>query len=190
MSGGFGRKGVVAGAPVARTMGSGMSSAMGNPRSSPPASGPEAGLSPAARAFLAAERSRGADERRPADQPTMSAAESAMRFAPTKSKSDRSMVVAYVLWWFGAMLAAHRFYLGAYRSALAQLGLFWGGLAIASVMSKKSSVWIGSVAVPPPGIMMILACMIWVLLDIFLIPGLMRRYRATQQRDDLTHVFA
>jgi TM2 domain-containing membrane protein YozV len=184
MSGGFGRKGVVAGAPVPRAM----ESAMGNPR--PSASGPDAGLSPEAKAFIAAERSRSIDERRPAEQRTMSAAESAMRLAPTKAKSDRSMVVAYVLWWFGAMLAAHRFYLGAYRSALAQLGLFWGGLAIASVMSKKSSIWIDGLAVPPPGIMMILACMIWVLLDVFLIPGLTRRYRASQQRDDLTHVFA
>ncbi|UVO55411.1 TM2 domain-containing protein [Sphingomonas sp. SUN039] len=186
MSGGFGRKGVAAGAPTPRTMGS----AMGNPRPSSPLSGPDAGLSPEARAFIAAERSRGADDGRHSDRPTMSAAESATRLAPTKPKSDRSMAVAYVLWWFGAFLAAHRFYLGAHRSAVAQLGLFWGGLLIGGLMSKHSTLWIGGFAVPPPGIMMILICMIWVLLDVFLIPGLMRRYRASQQRDDLTHVFA
>ena len=66
------------------------------------------------------------------------------------------MVKAYILWWFGPVFAAHRFYLGAYRSGAA----------------------------------MIIAWMIWCLLDAFLIPGLMRRYRASQSADTLAHVFA
>lgn len=32
--------------------------------------------------------------------------------------------------------------------------------------------------------------MIWVLIDVFLIPGLTRRYRASQRDENLTHVFA
>ena len=112
-----------------------------------------------------------------------------MRLSESKPKSDRSMVVAYVLWWFGALLAAHRFYLGAHRTALAQLGLFWGGLAIAALMSKKSTIWIGGLAVPPLGIMMIIICIFWVIIDVLLIPGLMRRYRASQHTDTLAHVF-
>lgn len=128
---------------------------MGSSPRPAPSAGPDDGLSPQARAFLAAERARGA-ERRALIDPVARAAESATCLAPSKPKSDRSMIVAYVLWWFGALLAAHRFFLGAYRSALAQIGLFRGGLAIAAMMSKKSTVWIGGLAVPPPGIMMIL----------------------------------
>jgi TM2 domain-containing membrane protein YozV len=184
MSGGFGRKGVVAGAPVARSFGSALN---GNPRAA--ASAPDDGLSPQARAFLAAERARGSEQQAPVD-PTSSPVAWATRPSATKPKSDRSMIVAYVLWWFGAFLAAHRFYLGAHRSAVAQLGLFWGGLVIGGLMSKKSTIWIGGLAVPPPGVMMILICMIWVVLDVFLIPGLMRRYRASQQSETLGHVFA
>lgn len=186
MSGGFGRKGVLASAPVPRGFGAATGPV---PRAAAPVADPGDGLSPAARAFLAAERARGVNQT-PANDPVASATASAMRLAPTKPKRDRSMMVAYVLWWFGAFLAAHRFYLGAHRSALAQLGLFWGGLAIAAMMSKKSSLWIGGLAVPPPGIMMILICVVWVILDIFLIPGLMRRYRAAQRGENLAHVFA
>lgn len=186
MSGGFGRKGVVAGAPVPRTTGN---STGGDQRPALRESGADDGLSPAARAFLAAERTRTSEPHARID-PVAGAAASGLRLAPTKPKGDRSMVVAYVLWWFGAFIAAHRFYLGAHRSALIQLGLFWGGLAIGAMMSKQSSMWIGGVAVPPPGIFMIAICVIWVIVDFFLIPGLLRRYRAVQQDATLAHVFA
>jgi TM2 domain-containing membrane protein YozV len=119
-----------------------------------------------------------------------SAAASAMRLSPRKEKPRRSMLVAYVLWWWGTPLAAHRFYLGAHQSAVTMLGLFWGGLAIAAMMSKQSTSWVGGYAVPPPGIMLILIWMLWALLDAFLIPGLMKRYRAANETDELTHVFA
>lgn len=186
MSGGFGRKGVGVGSPVARSPVRPTNPA---PRSAPAAAPTDDGLSPEARAFIAAERARKPEDMRSSD-PMASVAASAMRLAPSKAKPRRSMVVAYVLWWWGTPLAAHRFYLGAHRSALAMLGLFWGGLAIAAMMSKQSTSWVGSYAVPPSGIMMVLIWMVWALLDAFLIPGLMKQYRAANQTDELTHVFA
>jgi hypothetical protein len=186
MSGGFGRKGVMAGAPVARSFGGAIAS---NPRPSEPVTGPDDGLSPAARAFIAAERARNS-EARPMIDPMASATISGTYLAPSKPKSDRSMIVAYVLWWFGPVFAAHRFYLGAYRSGAALAGLFWGGLALGAIMSKKSSLWVGGYAVPPFWAAMILVWMGWSLIDAFLIPGLMRRYRASQHTDSLAQVFA
>ncbi len=118
------------------------------------------------------------------------AAESALRWAPEKPKSERKLWIAYVLWWFATPLAAHRFYLGAYRSGLAMFGLFWGGLAIAAVMSKQSSLSIGGYFMPPPGIAMVLVWMLWALLDVFLIPGVRRRHAQPQQARELSAIFA
>jgi len=190
MSGGFGRKGVTAEAPVLRGFGNAPVSAP--PRARPaerPATGPADGLSPEARAFIAAERARGAEPQGSTDPVPFSTASTTFRASP-KPKPARSIVTAYVLWWFGAILGAHRFYLGAYRSGMALTGLFWGGLALGAVMSKKSSLWIGGYAVPPFWVAMILASLLWSFVDAFLIPGLMRRYRAERQTEGLAHVFA
>ncbi len=182
MSGGFGRKGVVGEAPAPRGFGSAPTGAR-VARSD----GAADGLSPEARAFIAAERVRRSESLTSAD-PVRSDAP-VFRVAP-KAKPARTMLVAYVLWWWGAAFAAHRFYLGAYRSGAAMTGLFWGGLALGSVMSKKSSLWVGGYAVPPFWAAMIIAWMLWCLVDAFLIPGLMRRYRAERQTEGLAHVFA
>ena len=177
MSGGFGRKGGGVGAPVPRTFGGAVTtSRYAAPRAAASVVDPEDGLSPAARAFIVAERGRGA-ERVPVDDPMASAAASAMRLAPPKSKSDRSLMMAYVLWWFSGPIGAHRFYLGAHRSGLAMIGLFFGGLLV-------------MLATPLPGVTMICACIGWTLVDAFLIPGLMRQYKASHRPADLAHVFA
>ncbi len=182
MPGGFGRKGVVGEAAAPRSFGAPAMRA-----ATPGTSAPDGGLSPEARAFIAAERVRRAESLSSSD-PVRSDAP-VFRTAP-KAKPARTMLVAYVLWWWGAAFAAHRFYLGAYRSGAAMTGLFWGGLALGSVMSKKSSLWIGSYAVPPFWAAMVIAWMLWCLVDAFLIPGLMRRYRAERQTEGLAHVFA
>ncbi|WP_237219800.1 TM2 domain-containing protein [Sphingomonas arenae] len=145
------------------------------------------GLSPQARAFLAAERSRKSSEPAPAP---LSAYESAALLQPTVAKPMKSLAVAYLLWWFGATFAAHRFYLGAYRSGAAMLGLFWGGLLLGAVMSKTSSMWVGDVAVPPLWAAMILVWMIWCVVDAFLIPGLRRRHAQVGANRSLSTVFA
>ncbi len=175
MSGGFGRKGVTAGAPVQAGFAAMPGSA---PRAFAPISLPENddGLSPAARAFIAAERGR-TIQPAPSHDPMASAATSAMRLSPTKSKSDRNMLLAYVLWWFSGPIGTHRFYLGAHRSGLVMLGLLFGGLLV-------------MLAVPVLGVAMICACIGWTLVDAFLIPGLMRQYRAANRSEDLAHVFA
>lgn len=56
-----------------------------------------------------------------------------------QSAGAKSVMLAYLLWWFGAVFAAHRLCLGAYRSAAALAGLFWGGLALGAFMSHQSS---------------------------------------------------
>ena len=106
------------------------------------------------------------------------------------AKPPKSLALSYVLWWFGGAFAVHRIYLGAFRSAAAMAGLFWGGLALGAVMSKKSSLWVGGVAVPPLWVAMILAWMAWWLLDAFLIPGVRRRQAQVGSVQSLSTVFA
>ena len=144
-------------------------------------------LSSQARAFLAAERNRKNQERAPVH---LSAYESAALLQPTVAKPPKSLAIAYVLWWFGGAFAAHRFYLGAFRSGAAMAGLFWGGLALGAVISKKSSLWIGGTAVPPLWAAMILAWMVWCLLDLFLIPGVRRRQAKRRSGQSLSAVFS
>jgi TM2 domain-containing membrane protein YozV len=144
-------------------------------------------MSPAARAFLEQERSNRTE--RLSEGAIATAFDSAGRYGQPIPKSDRSLLIAYVLWWFAAPLAAHRFYLGAYKSALIMLGLFWGGLFLAMLMSKKSTIALGGVFLPPPGIAMILICIVWWLVDLFLIPGVRRRHSGSE-RENLSTVFA
>lgn len=145
------------------------------------------GLSQQARAFLAAERARKGSEPAPAP---LSAFDSAALLQPTVAKPTKSLAVAYLLWWFGATFAAHRFYLGAFRSGAAMAALFWGGLSLGAMMSKKSSMWVGDVAVPPLWAAMLLAWMIWCFVDMFLIPGLRRRHAQADAKRSLATVFA
>lgn len=145
------------------------------------------GLSPQARAFLAAERER---KNSPGAPAPMSAHESASLLQPTVAKPTKSLALAYVLWWFGGAFAAHRFYLGAFRSGAAMAGLFWGGLALGAVLSKKSSLWVGNVAVPPLWAAMILAWIAWWFIDAFLIPGVRRRQARANSDPSLSTVFA
>lgn len=173
---GFGRKGSPAGPNRAQSQfGAGQSSGHDGPA-----------LSAEARAFLAAERSRKHSERAPAH---LSAYESAALLQPNVAKPPKNLAVAYVLWWFGGVFAAHRFYLGAFRSAAAMAGLFWGGLALGAVMSKKSSLWVGGVAVPPLWAAMILAFALWWFVDAFLIPGVRRRQAQVDSTQSLSRVF-
>ncbi|WP_165356269.1 TM2 domain-containing protein [Sphingosinicella sp. BN140058] len=143
-------------------------------------------LSPQARAFLAAERSRKLAEQ---SSVLSSAFQTAALLQPTFTKPPKSLALAYVLWWFGGTFAAHRMYLGAFRSATTMAGFFWGGLALGSVMSKKSSLWVGGVAVPPLWAAMILAWMAWWFLDAFLIPGVRRRQAQVGSVQPLSRVF-
>jgi hypothetical protein len=142
-------------------------------------------VSPQLAAFLAAERSRNpsvepglSDVAANFDsaQPPRPAGQKLPQYA--SPKSDRSIILAYVLWYFGGAFAAHRFYLGATRSAAVMAGLFWGGLLLGFFMSHQSSLSVGGLFVPPLWAAMILGWIVWAIVDIFLIPGLTKRANA------------
>lgn len=71
----------------------------------------------------------------------------------------KSIGVAYLLWLFFGMLGAHRFYLGRTGTAIAILLL----TLISAVLS-----FVGI------GLLLFLIPAIWVLIDLFLIPGMAR----------------
>ena len=78
-----------------------------------------------------------------------------MRFEANR----KSILVAYLLWFFLGGLGVHRFYLGRTTSALVLLGLTVAGVIF-------SVVAIGALILIVPAI--------WMLVDLFLIPGMTR----------------
>ncbi|MEQ1686981.1 MAG: TM2 domain-containing protein [Sphingopyxis sp.] len=166
MTNGFGRRGLANGVAGASGSSTGFGNAggfgVGNGRAAPVSSGSADDMSPELRAFLAAERSN----RTPDSEPgftdvavTMSRSRSSVAGGARK---PRSMLLAYVFWYFASGVAAHRFYLGATQSAIIMLAMFWGGLATMLIF-------------PPLGLLAIVGWLLWVLADLFLIPGLCRR---------------
>ncbi|HZF33358.1 MAG TPA: TM2 domain-containing protein [Candidatus Angelobacter sp.] len=75
--------------------------------------------------------------------------------------NKKSAVVAYLLWFFVGMLGAHRFYLGRIGSGIAILVL--------TILS-----WI--LAFVAIGLLLLIIPGIWVLIDLFLIPGMVRAF--------------
>jgi TM2 domain-containing membrane protein YozV len=73
--------------------------------------------------------------------------------------NKKSMVVAYLLWFFLGGFGGHRFFCGKTGSAVAQLLLMIGGCALFIVGI---------------GALMLISLYIWVLVDAFLIPGWIR----------------
>ncbi len=69
----------------------------------------------------------------------------------------KSTAVAYLLWIFLGGLGAHRFYLGRTGSAIAMIGLLVVGLVTAGAIV---------------GGLLIAALGVWLLVDLFLIPGM------------------
>lgn len=122
-------------------------------------------------AFLAAERKRRPESPEPGLSDIAIATPRARR--ATGGGGDKSMLLAYVLWWFACSIGAHRFYLGAYGSGAAMLGLFILSFAVMFVM-------------PPVGLAMLAGWLLWVIADAFLIPGLVR----TANQPDGAAVFA
>lgn len=125
----------------------------------------EPAMSPQLKAFLAAERAN-----RPAEA-AAGLSEVASR-SPIRSTSSpavvaggqpRSMLLAYVLWWFFGGFAAHRFYLGQVTSAVAMTCTMIGSFAMMFIL-------------PPVGVVGFLFWALWLFADVFLIPGMTRRY--------------
>lgn len=161
MQGGFGRKGLDqhGGGTIAASQGFGQARTFGAGRDAPsPDAEPD--VSPELRAFLASERANRGPEPGLSDL-ARRRTEPAPRAPAASGAPAKSMILAYVLWYFGAAIAAHRFYLGVTGSALAMTGLFWGGLALMLFL-------------PPLGLLMLAGWLLWVLADLFLIPRLVR----------------
>jgi TM2 domain-containing membrane protein YozV len=93
----------------------------------------------------------------PGPLPGMSDTAAMMHYDANK----RSVLVAYVLWFFLGWFAVHRFYAGRITSGLAML-------AISLISWAMTVIAIGYVGLFVIGI--------WLLADVFLIPGMIRSY--------------
>jgi TM2 domain-containing membrane protein YozV len=82
--------------------------------------------------------------------------------------NKKSAVVAYLLWFFIGMLGAHRFYLGLPGSGATILII-----TILSLLLLVTGV----------GAVTILISVIWVLVDLFLIPGITREHNVALARE-------
>jgi TM2 domain-containing membrane protein YozV len=96
------------------------------------------------------------------------------------AKTDKSMLTAYLLWFFLGQLGAHRFYLGATMSAIAQLGFFFFAIAFLAMGMP----WAGL------GIFLMLIWLTWILIDLFLIPGIHRQFCRSGPAYDLDSVYS
>jgi hypothetical protein len=82
----------------------------------------------------------------------------------------RTLALAYVFWFIAGQGSLHRFYCGQSQSAMMQIGLLLG------------SVLIGLVFVPVAAAG-IVAWFVWIFADLFLIPGMMRQFKAAYAPD-------
>jgi len=73
----------------------------------------------------------------------------------------KSLIVAYLLWWFLGAFGAHRFYLGRTGSALAMLLIFVLSIPL-------TLIFIGFLGIAAIGI--------WWLIDACLMPGIVREH--------------
>jgi len=73
----------------------------------------------------------------------------------------KTALIAYLLWWFLGWLGAHRFYLGQTGIAVGQLVLFFVSLILTFVFV---------------GLLGFVALGIWLIVDAFLIPGVIQRH--------------
>lgn len=90
---------------------------------------------------------------------------------------EKSTGVAYLLWFFVGGLAVHRFYLGFSTSGAIQASL----VPIAYAMMVA-----GSLA----GALPLFASALWLLADLFMIPGLTRQANERIRRNATSQVFA
>jgi hypothetical protein len=180
---GFGRKGLAAGATQPTP---GQAMAM---RAMPmaPAGSPHEAVSPQLAAFLAAEREGGNQVEGGLSDIAVSTPNIGSRTAgaggrgggsdmrpalPGDPRSDRSMPVTYLLWWFLGIFGAHRFYLRAYKSGACQAALMPLLVIIGMVIGGTDLGVAASTSLVPLWFVVMLG---WWLVDAFLIPGMTRR---------------
>jgi hypothetical protein len=112
-------------------------------------------------AFLAAERGRRAEQVGGfSDHPSTYAS----------PRPERSLLMAYLLWFILGQVSAHRFYLGAYRSAVMQVGLFFFWVALAMTAPEGSYNTLG-----PLLAVLVIGWVLWIVGDVFFIRGIHRK---------------
>lgn len=148
----FGRKGM-AGAPAMAAS----RPVFGAAERAPKATVDGAAMAERRAAFLAAERARRADQPHYPDagtgQPPANAAPVYVR--------EKSMGMAYLLWFVIGGVSAHRFYLGYITSGAIQLTLLLLSYGLLMMMS-------------PIGFFTLIIACLWILGDAFVIPGMTR----------------
>lgn len=121
-------------------------------------------------AFIAAERARRMSE--PEQRHWADSAQTApgltgyaQRYPSSRPAvyQSRSLAVAYILWFILGQLSVHRFYLGATTSAIVQVSLFFGSLITLLIFL-------------PMGAIGFVVWILWILADVFLMPGLHRQF--------------
>ncbi len=160
---GFGRKGIGAGTALPAT-GGGLDALRNSPRGTltqpAPALAKSDAMSRSVEAFRAAERANRLQH------------EAASRTQSGPQRPERSLMIAYLLWFFLGAISVHRFYLRAYQSGAIQLGLFvtWMALSYGGMG--------GAFASPGPLIVAAVIAtgwMVWLLADAYLIYRIHRR---------------
>ena len=155
----FGRKGL-AGGPVPAGPNALRSGARAPFQSRP---GGSDAISSKVDSFLAAERARNAQA---AGEGGISSAAASYR---GDDRPQRSLPMAYLLWFILGQVSAHRFYLGAYRSAFAQVGLFAFWLLLALGAPEGAHNPLGPILA-----IAVVGWALWVLGDVFFIHRLHR----------------
>jgi hypothetical protein len=121
-------------------------------------------------AFIAAERARRLSEGEVSLSKHTDGARREVPTGPFFVRNEKSIGIAYLLWFFLGGFSAHRFYVGATATACTQLFLNVGGIFM--LLSGAASKDVGGASF---GLLMMATAGIWLIVDIFLIPGLCRR---------------
>ena len=87
----------------------------------------------------------------------------------------RNLIVAYVMWYFAGGFGIHRAYCGYMESGLYQVALLVVSVVILFIF-------------PPFGMVGLAAWAVWMFADLFLMPGMMRRFKAAHEYTD-TSIF-
>ena len=92
--------------------------------------------------------------------------------------SKKSTLMAYVIWLFFAGLAGHRFYLRRYGSAvlMSLFSVVVIVLIIGAVVSSTMALDEMAEAMFVSAVIVAIVPIIWIFVDLFLIPGIARRY--------------
>jgi TM2 domain-containing membrane protein YozV len=120
-------------------------------------------------AFIASERARAQRQPEEPSRQSHGPLRASGRSGKPVAAGERSLLIAYLLWFFLGGCSAHRFYLGYTQSAIAQMTICLGGLGFLLVGTFTLS--IGMMLFGYGGMMI---GGFWILADIALIPGLVR----------------